>query len=304
MSARVASVIIRYNPPPGFDDRVARAAEQSALTVVVDNASDTRWSPEALRARGVSELHALDNARNEGIAAATNRGIAHARALGATHAFLLDHDSVPQPGAVDRLLAAAEDPRHAPVAAAVPRIVYGHPDIACRWPASRGGRSPFFRFVYADRIDTPTRVDLAISSGMLVPIAAWSALGGFDERLFIDLVDTDFCLRARADGHAIVAVPDATLGHALGEVEQRRLPGGVRAYPTHHGALRHYFISRNRIILARRHAVRFPAWMAYESLGGLKLLIKVAAFERQRLEKLGSMLRGTRDGLRGRTGGG
>lgn len=288
----IASVIVSYNPPEGFGTRVAAALEQTELAVVVDNAST---APPALPAAD-ARIHLLRNDRNRGIAEALNQGVAQAEALGAEYALLLDHDSLLQPGAVAALCAAFDAPRQA-VAAAVPRIRYAHPDIRCRWPQSNGGRSPFFRFVYAAEIRDPTPVDLAISSGMLIHIESFHRLGGFDGSLFIDLVDTDFCLRARRHGYRIVAVPQAELQHALGEVEKRMLLGVVPTFPTHHSASRHYTISRNRIILARRHAHRFPAWLAYETLGAAKLTLKVLLFEHERGDKLRGMLRGLHHGL-------
>src|SRR5690606_27139006 len=88
------------------------------------------------------------------------------------------------------------------------------------------------------------------------------------------------------------------LQHALGDVEKRMLLGLVATYPTNHGPMRHYYLSRNRVLLAKRHATRFPSWFIYEMLGAAKLTAKVALFEAQRGEKLLRMCRGTWAGLR------
>lgn len=301
-SARTASVIVTYNPPAGLDARLHAALDQTDFAVVVDNGSaetpELRDLPAALRAR----VSLIANPQNVGLAAALNQGIAHGARLGATQALLLDHDSTLGPGLVEAMRSAeralGEDAR---VAAVVPTIRYAHPNIRCRWPSSTGHRAPFFHFAYADRLQQPTDVDLAIGSGMLLDIETWNRLGRFDEQLFIDLVDTEFCLRARAQQYRILAVPGAFLQHELGHVVQRQLLG-TRVFPTHHSATRHYYISRNRVILARRYAKRFPSWLAYELLGGLKLVLKSMLFEADRWGKLRQTARGTIDGLRGRTG--
>jgi len=303
MSDLVATVIVRFNPPEGFDARVAQAASQSDMTVVVDNGSAEPWEPNAAIPASQNRLHYLRNAQNMGIATALNQGIRHAAMLGADAAFLLDHDSAPLPGCIDRLRQTLRDEGSAKTAAVVPHIRYGHPDILCRWPATAGnGRRARFRFVYGARIEHPERIDLAISSGMLIGIRHWQTLGGFDENLFIDLVDTDYCLRARSNGYTVLAEPRAHIQHSLGEVQKRRFLGVFSAYPTHHSAIRHYYISRNRIALMRRHALRFPSWAAYESLGAIKLCLKMLAFETKRGNKLAATLAGTWDGLRGRRG--
>lgn len=299
----LAAVIVRFNPPPGFDQRVAHTAAQCDFTVVVDNGSSHAWSPDPAHLPASESLHQLHNAGNLGIATALNQGIRYAARRGARSVFLLDHDSTPLPGCVGRLQRTLRQHDDKPVAAAVPRIRYGHPDIRCRWPATSGsGHSVRFRFVYGARVTQPVPVDLAISSGMLLDVEHWQRLGGFDENLFIDLVDTDYCLRARRQGLRILAEPRAIVQHSLGDVEKRTLFGRMVAYPTHHNALRHYYISRNRIALIRRHAQRFPSWFVYETLGAAKLITKVVAFEQDRRDKVAATLVGTWHGLRRRSG--
>ncbi len=285
------AVIVTYNPPSGLAARLRAVLAQTSRVIVVDNASRDPLEGGNLCAAESSRVELIRLDRNIGLAAALNRGIERAQALGARHTLLLDHDSTPTPGMVSQLRRGIAD--HAsPVAVAAPRIAYAHPAI--RWARSRGGAggsaSPMRR-------RSPQAIDLAIGSGMLLDIAAWERVGRFDEVLFIDLVDTEFCLRARASGYDVLAVPQAVLEHALGDVEQRRLLG-VPVYPTHHSALRHYYLSRNRIILTRRFGWRYPNWLYYETMSALKLTLKVALYEPDRTAKLSSMLRGTLAGLR------
>lgn len=290
------AVVITYNPPPGLASRLRAILTQTDRVVIVDNASSSRPDTSELTSSEAARVECIRLDRNLGLAAALNLGIERALVLGATQALLLDHDSTPERGMV-ALLQQGICAHPGPVAVAAPRIAYAHPAIRCRWPASRRGGRWWFRFAYAAQMRTPQAVDLAIGSGMLLDIATWARVGRFDEALFIDLVDTEFCLRARAHGFDVLAVPQATLSHALGDVEQRRLLG-VPVYPTHHSALRHYYLSRNRIILTRRFGRRYPNWLYYETMSALKLTMKVALYEPNRADKLASMWRGTLDGLR------
>ena len=290
------AVIVTYNPPPGMVTRLRAVLAQVSRVIVVDNASRELLLGGDLSAAESDRIEYIRLDRNIGLAAALNRGIERAQALGARQALLLDHDSTPTPGMVSELRRGAASHAGA-VAIAAPRVAYAHPAIRCRWPASQPGGRWWFRFAYAARMPGPQTVDLAIGSGMLLDIAAWERIGCFDEALFIDLVDTEFCLRARAAGYAVLAVPQAVLEHTLGEVEQRQLLG-VPVYPTHHSTLRHYYLSRNRIILTRRFGWRFPNWLYYETMSALKLTVKVALYEPDRTAKLSSMLRGTLAGIR------
>lgn len=292
---RIGAVLISYNPPADLPARLQGLAQAGlARLVVVDNAS--AQPPPA----GPATL--LRNARNAGIATASNQGLQALRAAGCSHALLLDQDSDIDADCIAQLRAAAAQ-APADALGVVPGLRHPLPEMRCRWPQAVGGgrRAWRFRFVHAQDLRELTPVHVAISSGMLLRLDRMQALGDFDDSLYIDLVDTDLCLRARTRGWQLYAVPGAWMPHAIGR-PARRGPRGLPMYPTHHGAARHYTLARNRIRLYRRHAWRHPFWAAYETLGGLKLAAKVLAFEPGRLRKLAAMLAGSWAGLRGRGG--
>jgi rhamnosyltransferase len=289
----VAAVVVCFNPPEGLEQRLACIAAQVDFLIVWDNGSDIAVAIPADLPSEKSVL--MRSERNLGIAAAQNRALAHATQLGARYSVLFDHDSIPSKDMVailHRELEAAGDK----TAATVPRIRYALADIKCRWPQTRASGWTF-KFIYADRILAPTVVDLAISSGMFLDLAVWKKLGGFDESLFIDLVDTESCLRLRKHGYQLIACAQAQLQHSLGDVDRKHI-AGVKMYPTHHSAMRHFYINRNRWALTGRYALRFPAWLAYEWLGAVKLFLKTVLFEPQRGSKLYAMLKGNLLGLK------
>ena len=291
-SSPIVAVVVTYNPPPGLAQRLARILQQVDSIVLCDNGSGQPLALGGLSAAQLQRIEHISLGSNLGIACALNRGIARASALGASQVLLLDHDSQPGPAMVAALQAALSSQANAAIS--VPAIRYAHPQIRCRWPQAHGRWR--FRFVYADQIRDAVPVDLAIGSGMLLNIAVWQRLGGFDETLFIDLVDTEYCLYLRRCGYIVVATSQAELHHTLGEVEQRKLLG-IKTYPTHHSALRHYYINRNRMVLSRRYGRVYPGWLAYEWLGAAKLAIKALCFEPGRAHKLVQMLRGSLHGL-------
>ncbi|QHS10540.1 glycosyltransferase family 2 protein [Sinimarinibacterium sp. NLF-5-8] len=298
MTELPTAVIVSYHPPAGFAQRLRAVLAQTARILIVDNGAGDLAELASLDTDARARVQVIDSGGNIGLAAALDLGIAAARQQGARQVLLLDHDSTPAADMVSQLLRArAAAPEPSLIAVVVPQIRYAHPDIRCRWPAAQPQQRLRFAFAYATQMRAPQPVLLAIGSGMLLDVAIWQRLGGFDARLFIDLVDTEYCLRARAQGFTILAAPRAQLAHALGDVEKRRALG-LDMFPTHHSPLRHYYLSRNRCVLMRRYALSQPNWLIYETLGALKLTLKVALFEPGRLHKFAAMLRGTRDGLR------
>lgn len=62
-------------------------------------------------------------------------------------------------------------------------------------------------------------VNHTITSGSLVNLEAYSIVGGYDERLFVDWVDLDFCHNLRLHGYKILRTKSGTLLHELGNKE-------------------------------------------------------------------------------------
>jgi rhamnosyltransferase len=291
----VGAVVVTYHPDEDVEARLRRVAAQAGPVVVVDNGSPT-GSLDGVRAAGVALLPLGENV---GLAGALNRGVAWLSERGCTHAVLFDQDSAPRPG----MVAALWHTRCAIPAAAIvgPCIEDAVPGRGpYRWVARHPWIPGAFRRVTCVAGDVP-EVTGVITSGSLVEIDAWRRLGGFDEALFIDYVDNDFCLRAIAAGRTVAVSAGAVLEHRLGN-RTRHAVLGHEVRPTHHSPLRHYFIARNRVRLWRRHAFRHPAWAAFDAGFAAYNLFRVLVFEDERRRKLRAMVLGTWDGLCGRSG--
>jgi rhamnosyltransferase len=86
----------------------------------------------------------------------------------------------------------------------------------------------------------------AISSGQIVKTEFFSIIGLFDERLFIDWVDLEWCWRARAKGFKLLGNANIIIQHSLGNNAKSI---GTREINIRNPS-RHYYITRNCIYLA------------------------------------------------------
>ncbi|SFS14193.1 rhamnosyltransferase [Agrococcus baldri] len=296
-AADVVAVAVTYRPDEeAIVEVLERAAAQVGALVVLDNDSPevdgAHWSSRAVIPAGV-ELQR--EPRNLGLGAAYNRAAAIARERGARFVMLLDQDSLLEPDCVDALLRHA-DQRSArgPLGAVGPTFVDGR----------SGKRAPFVRFGFPlnRKFHAPpggdVDVDFLISSGSLIPLTALEVAGGFDEGLFIDSVDMEWCFRARAAGLQLVGVADARMLHTIGD-ELVRLPGGGTMFV--HSPLRLYMMTRNRVALWRRSATP-RTWTAQDVPRMLFKLGRMTAFAAPRIRNAKAMLRGARDGWRGKQG--
>jgi len=294
----VCAVIVTYHPAPDELSRLLDAVlPQVADVVVVDNGSAVNVKV-LLAGRGVTVLSLGDNL---GVAAGFNRGIAWAEERGSVQVLLLDQDSIPAADMVARLRDALTD------------LTAQGEQVAAVGPLARDphlgrdvgfGRIGSVRFCFAKSEDgqQAVRADFLISSGSLVPMTALCQIGWMDESLFIDLVDTEWFLRARAAGLLAFGVPAALLNHSVGDrTAQVQIVGTKFGSLHHHGPLRHYYIFRNSMVLCRRPYVPWR-WVLNNTLQLLGMFVYFSLVTPPRLQHLRMMLRGLMDGLLGRGG--
>lgn len=230
--------------------------------------------------------------KNFGLGKAYNLAADWARANGATHLLLLDQDSVPERDMVEKLGHAFAGTQGTAAAGPLWRDVRtgeaGHFVRLTRWGA---------RKIRPDN-DAITSVDFLISSGALISLKALELIGPFDEAFFIEHVDTDWCLRARAKRYTLLGVAGATLDHAFGEATLTApLLGGGRRYFLY-PAERQYYLVRNSIALWRRPYAP-TEWIMHDIRRTVALLCWHILFVPPRWMRLTSVWRGICDGLRG-----
>lgn len=278
-----------YRPDAACIARANRLA-QYGHCVVVDNTENA-----AAQAGLAPGIEYVANGANLGIATALNQGIERLLRAGVRVALLFDQDSEPS----DALL------RELP--AAMLREVDAGRRVALIGPAYEdarlGGTAPFVRFGFpalqrvapegTELID----VDFLITSGSCVNLAAWPQVGAMDDSLFIDFVDVEWCVRARAAGYRVAGAPWLRLAHTLGG-EPARVLG--RSYPGH-SPLRHYYLFRNAVALMKRRYMPWK-WKANELL---KMPFRLAIYGiwlKPRRSHVHMALLGIWHGLRGRSG--
>ena len=145
-----------------------------------------------------------------------------------------------------------------------------------------------------------------IQSGLLVPTAVLERLGGFADELFIDGVDSELYLHARAEGFTVVVAPGTRLGHRLGKAHALAgtgADGSARGPQLVHAApFRYYYIARNRITLVRRYVRSAPGWCVRAVAKDVRHQLIAGVLIPGRRERWAQTALGLRDGLRGVTG--
>lgn len=267
--------IVTYNPDIAvLKQNIAAVAEQLERVVIVDNASANAAEVEALAADAGAEV--IRNARNEGIAKALNQLMEYGQNCGFVWMLSLDQDSVCPPDYCEKMLA---------VLVHVPEPGIVAPTIVDKTVGVVGHR--------------PTRefqeVRTCITSGAFVKISVWEEVGKYDETMFIDFVDFEFCYRVRRHGYKVIQTNAAALSHKLGECEIHRfLLWKVRV--NGHSAFRKYYIARNNIYYPRKH--RLWLHLVRGNVRNLWGLVLILLYEDDKRNKAVRLINGWRDGYR------
>lgn len=299
-SATVHAIIVTFNPARDILlNEIAVLSLQVDKIWLIDN--DSTQSLPAWEDDLASEvqLELVRMPANLGLGAAQNAGIGLACAAGATHVIILDQDSHPMPDMVGCLLAASDRLQSVGVRVAAVAPVY--------FDANTGSASGFVRLGwlgYKKQMDVPTQdvveADFLISSGSLIPVSVFNDVGIMDESLFIDHVDTEWCMRAKSKGFRLFGLPAARMFHSLGDRRARIWFLRWRNV-SYHSPFRYYYMARNGILLQRRSYIPFK-WKLSELFRFVRGLFFFGLFGKDSTLRLIAMLGGVADGLRGVTG--
>jgi rhamnosyltransferase len=298
---RVAAVVVTFHPDASVLENLAALRPQAGTLIVVDNGSSPATLAPLQQAAAHLDFYLIANAENLGIATALNLGIRHAIAHGATALLLFDQDSQVTPGFTTAML-------HCFQALQVPKPL-GIPAKPLGIPAKPLG---ILVPTYADPMSLrplPTAATLtdgtlatAITSGSLILAQTLQTHGLFVDELFIDSVDHEYSLRLRRAGLSLAACPNALLLHAMGTPRPHTLLGLLRIHSSNYSPVRRYYQERNKIWIVRHYAFDFPGFCLASLLRTLIDLTKVLWVEQDKAAKCRFMLRGIRDGIRGRMG--
>lgn len=292
-----AAVVVAYQPDVAALCRnLCALAPQVDRRIVIVNGGLAASAAAALRAvLGVSDVLEVSEA-NQGLAAAQNLGIRFAVAAQADAVLLLDQDSAVTPGMVDALSVALQRLQDDGCRPAAIGPSHAAPGGGGRWSGFVRIRPWGMTRVHAASPEAPVACDFLIASGSLIPVAVLETVGLMRAELFIDHIDTEWCLRAQRAGYQCYGLEAARLDHLLGERRLRLWLGRWRQIALHRPE-RYYFMLRNSLWLYREGSLRWD-WKLADALRTLRLFALMGLLGAERRTFWSWVRRGLRDGRR------
>lgn len=288
---KIAAIMISYNPDENLFESVKLLINQVDKIIIVDNGStlEKKKIIDSIGKLDKEKIEIIFKEDNLGIATALNIGVKKALEYGYDWILTMDQDSKSRDNMIEKMFE-----------------VYNQIDKNER----KDILSIFPNFV-DERVqsieensimDSYEYVDADITSGNLLKAEVFDKVGFFDDSLFIDLVDTDFCMRLNEKNIKMIKVRDAILYHSLGESQSVKSIFG-KFNTSNHSALRRYYMTRNR----------FYTWEKYKNLNSFTLnrdkklfkkeFIKIILGEKDKINKVRMVIRGYKDykkGIRGK----
>jgi rhamnosyltransferase len=281
---RACCAVVLYRPDPKL--LLLQVAGLGGMRLIAF--ANGPLEPAAAEALSGANLYLIESADNLGLGHGLNAVMAAAETEGFSHVMLLDQDTEPSAAAaielLGRMLHLEQARGHVALLAPLltPPNGEGYKPIRYEWRGVQG----------AGQI---REVDFAPTSGSLVSLAAFHAIGPFRDDFFIGGIDVEWGFRAWAVGWASCVAKDIAMPHRWGTpAEADGEPQILR-----HSPLRNYFYARNVIATARLAHVPIR-WRA-KSLAVLAAQLILVSL-RGRAGTFNMAWRGVTDGLRGRMG--
>jgi len=272
--------IITFNPDLKIlEQNVEKLECQVNKIIIVDNCSNNFIKIKRMICK-YKKIDIIENSDNYGIAVALNVIMKNAKRNGYLWVLTLDQDSMVEEDFISKFKYLK-----------VPDNVA----IMCPYIFDRNRRTidSGMGKCKEKTEDGYVFVNKCITSGAITQVNIWEEVGQYDERLFIDYVDFDFCQRVRKQGYRILCIEEAKLSHSIGSGKVFKFLWW-KVEVLNHSATRKYFISRNRIYCDYKYHNAIGVSIA----SNVKLFIKTLLFEKEKFNKCSAIVKGTFDGIK------
>ena len=290
----ILGVIVTYHPDMELRERVEKIRHQVDKLLIIDNKSAPDCVLMIQRISTDLDVDVILNESNFGVAEALNQGFKYAERFGGRYSWVLtlDQDTSCYPSLVQQLIMAYEDcPFRSEVGI-----------IGTNYQEKTTGRILHKKTQAEENWE---EVQNLPTSGCIVSLAAFSEVGDFRRDLFIDYVDTEYCMRLRDKGYRVLISLKIGMIHPLGYYRVSKLHKWIRGSSmiTNYPPIRHYYWTRNGMILILENFWRDTNWslnQAYYLF--FRRIITILLFEDKKLIKIGNICLGVWHALISRRG--
>lgn len=276
----IAAVVVLYNPDQAVIGNIESYINNIDILYAVDN-SDQKQSNIITSLLKNPKIHYINNNGNQGIAHALNIGANKAIEMGYEWLLTMDQDSSFNPVIFKKYLECFQ------------RIQ--NPDkIAIFSPNYLRSNNIESSCSFTEKLTT-------ITSGSLLNLHLYRIIGEFDEKLFIDGVDHDYCLRVHLHNYKVIQFETIFLEHQIGSPIRINLLGKTQ-YRNIHSPIRHYYMARNSLYILSKYHNKFPGYTRNHIWKVFKTLTFALIYGENKRIRFKYILEASKDFLSGKMG--
>ena len=239
---------------------------QADTILVVDNGSNNFHEIEHLKS---NNIEIIGFGKNCGIACALNEILKYSNLKHFKWILFLDQDSISPQNMITKYISMWGECNNCGMLS--PKIKYKNGPID-------------------DSEELVLEKDWCITSGSFTKTEILNATNGFDESMFIDMVDYDICCQLKHLGYKTYQINNVEFYHELGNLKYKKVFNKV-LWIENHNAFRKYYIVRNRLYIKNKYKLKsFPVYFDI-----FVEYLKVIIFEKDKIEKIKRMNRGIKD---------
>ena len=275
MALKLAGMVTLYNPSKENISNIENYIKSIDKLYIFDNTDGIDNSDMLPNDK---KIVYITEKENKGIAYSMNVCAKKAIEDGYTHLLTLDQDSKMNSDIVDKMLDFLKNTKEDRIGLISPyqdiNLDEDIPDLE-----------------YEDQVEMMT-------SGNIIDLKAYEEIGGFKSWLFIDCVDTDYCMNLHRHGYKVLRLNKVIMKHSLGNIVVHHLFG--KNYPcSNHNPIRRYYIARNNLYINDMYHDLFPEYCDHLIRVQKGQVKRILVFEKQKFKKLRMMYKGYRDHKKG-----
>ena len=284
---RYAGIVVLYQPELKVYENILTYIDSLERVFVMDNSTD--YKDELIdKIKANPKCVYISMNGNLGLAGALNKGCHMAYEKGFDYILTMDQDSAFEQGAVNRLIEKAEQETE--------QLGIVAPNVTAVYPDEVTGER---KVAYVLREPTGEYEETwVMTSGSLMNLAAFEAVGGFNEEFFIAHIDVDFGIKLTLAGYKTKMLGDAMIYQRFGHSMPKKILWKT-VYPWFEASNRTYYLFRNHTYMIKKYGKEIKP-LVHVSL--INHLIKIVLFENKKFEKIKCAWLGYLDGRKGKLG--
>lgn len=258
MSIKIASLTIIYNASSSITQNISSYAKSVDKVFIYDNSEKTN-DVYLKELKNIPNIEYIKSNDNEGLSIPINKIAAKALQEGFQWLITFDQDSFAYEDMLSKMKTFAKN--------------YKKNDLGIIAPTIKNELLSF-----AINGSTYTYFDKVFQSGAMHNLEIFAKINGYNEELFIDQVDYEFCIRLREYGYKIIKLNNAILLHNTDDTNiQLKYINGKKFYINKYSPYRYYYIIRNNLYCIKKYKKKEPIYAleCKRNIINMKELVKI-----------------------------